>query len=201
MNPEQRKAYLTMAERRAKPGAGSDPKMLRERTSHYGVPDLSFLKNQTAFAVAGGLATRLYMPERMTLDCDILIEIAELPFVESILEKAGCQKLGSLTIGGSTWRLTDAWNLDVIALDDAWVPAALRDAVGHQDGLRYLTLPYLVIMKLSSGRVQDLADISRMLGGADHEALSATRGTVRQYRPHDIEDLESLIRLGTLEYE
>ena len=35
------------------------------------------------------------------------------------------------------------------------------------DGLPIIDLPYLVLMKLSASRTQDLADISRMLGLAD----------------------------------
>ena len=55
-------------------------------------------------------------------------------------------------------------------------------------------------MKLTSGRVQDLADITRMLGGADNEALDCVKQAVRQWRPEDLDDLDSMIRLGKLEY-
>lgn len=190
-----------MAERRARAGSGSSPDVLRERTQAYGSPDLSFLKGRVEFVIVGGLATRLYMPERMTLHVDILIPLEELAHVESVLENAGCKKLGVLTIGGSTWRLPDKWNLDVMALDEPWVVTAIHDTVIGKDGLSYIALPYLVLMKLSSGRVQDLADISRMLGGADEDSLTVTREAMRQFRPQDAEDLESLIRLGKLEYE
>ena len=64
-----------------------------------------------------------------------------------------------------------------------------------------LPLPYLVIMKFQAGRVQDLADITRMLGLASEEALSATRRLFAQYSPSDLEDLESFILLGRMEIQ
>jgi hypothetical protein len=54
-------------------------------------------------------------------------------------------------------------------------------------------------MKLHSGRVQDLADISRMLGVADEDSLRKVRMIIVEYLPDDTEDLESLILLGKLE--
>lgn len=58
---------------------------------------------------------------------------------------------------------------------------------------------YLVLMELRSGRTQDLADISRMLGLAADAEIQRTREIVAKYQPDDIEDLESLINLGRLE--
>jgi hypothetical protein len=40
-----------------------------------------------------------------------------------------------------------------------------------------------------------------MLGGADEAALDEVRDAVRMYRPDDLNDLESLITLGKLEYQ
>mgnify|MGYP001252823881 CR=1 FL=1 len=62
-----------------------------------------------------------------------------------------------------------------------------------------IALPYLVLMKLEASRVQDLADISRMLGLADDPALDQVRAVVRTYMDDAREDLESLIALGKLE--
>lgn len=56
-------------------------------------------------------------------------------------------------------------------------------------------------MKLTAGRLQDLADIGRMLGAAAEPALEAVRRVVRRYRPADGDDLESIIRLGRLDYK
>ncbi len=67
------------------------------------------------------------------------------------------------------------------------------------DGLPIIALPYLVLMKLSASRTQDLADISRMLGLAKEEELSKIRLIIKKYLPMAEEDLESLIMLGKLE--
>ncbi|MDZ4199039.1 MAG: hypothetical protein U1E27_07120 [Kiritimatiellia bacterium] len=201
MNPKSRSLFLAMASRRARPGTGSGPALLRERTSAYGTPDLKFLEMSIPFVVVGGLATRLYMPERMTLDTDILVLPDDVSMAEAALIKAGATKEGPLAIGGSAWRLSHGGHLDLVALDEPWTEEAVRHPVRGQDGLPYIQLPFLVLMKLSAGRMQDLTDISRMLGGAEAETLDPVVAKVGQYRPQDLEDLKSLVRLGKLEYE
>ena len=47
--------------------------------------------------------------------------------------------------------------------------------------------------------MQDLADITRMLGQADEGTLASVREFFRQVLPEAHEDLESLIELGRLE--
>ena len=54
-------------------------------------------------------------------------------------------------------------------------------------------------MKFQAGRVQDLADITRMLGQAGEETLASVRELFRRVLPEAHEDLESLIELGRLE--
>lgn len=63
-----------------------------------------------------------------------------------------------------------------------------------------LTLPYLVLMKMESDRLVDAGDIGRMLGMADDAARDEARAVVRTYRPDFLEDLESMIHLGDLEF-
>ena len=94
--------------------------------------------------------------------------------------------------GGGLWTL--------LALDRTWVRDALEAAVRDDAGHPFVALPYLVLMKLESGRLQDLADISRMMGCADEAGLSGTRRLIARYRPQDAEDLERMIRLGKLEH-
>lgn len=64
-----------------------------------------------------------------------------------------------------------------------------------------LPLPYLVLMKLNAGRMQDWADLSRMMGWAAEKDVSQVRMIVAPYRPEDREDVESLIFLGRKERE
>ncbi len=70
MNISERQRFLSIATRRVKPGSGSGAPVLRERSAVYGAPDLRFLEARVAFVIVDGLATRLYMPERTTLDTD-----------------------------------------------------------------------------------------------------------------------------------
>jgi len=54
-------------------------------------------------------------------------------------------------------------------------------------------------MKFQAGRVQDLADVTRMLGQANDERLAFVRALFEQLLSEEIEDLDILIRLGQLE--
>ena len=189
-----------MATRRAKPGSGSQSEGVREGKRAYGKTVLRQYLGQVPFVIVGGLATRLYMPERMTLDVDILVRIEDFPAAEDALRGAGCDRTGPLAIGRSSWRLPGGDVLDVVALADAWVDEAIRCAVRDDDGQPCARLQDLVVMKLAAGRVQDLADISRMLGQASEEALAATRRAVSIYCPADLADIENLIALGRLEH-
>jgi hypothetical protein len=56
-------------------------------------------------------------------------------------------------------------------------------------------------MKLIAGRSQDLADISRMVGGANDRQIAQIKDMVLKYLPSAIEDLESLLLLGKLEFQ
>lgn len=61
-------------------------------------------------------------------------------------------------------------------------------------------MPYLALMKFQASRLQDIADLSRMLGQAGEPQLEQVRAIFSQYAgPDDIEDLESIIGLGRLE--
>jgi len=80
-----------------------------------------------------------------------------------------------------------------------WVREAIQHAIRLTDGLPYADLPYLVLMKLKASRVQDLADVSQMLGAAGAKDLARVRKTIRKYAPGDLQDMESLIALGKLE--
>jgi hypothetical protein len=54
-------------------------------------------------------------------------------------------------------------------------------------------------MKLAASRVQDAADLSRMLGLASEEDLARVRAVVARYAPDEADDVESLIYLGRVE--
>ncbi len=60
-----------------------------------------------------------------------------------------------------------------------------------EEAIRYLTtagypvldLPYLMAMKGTSARTQDMADVSRMLGLATEDELERVRQVIKQYAP------------------
>lgn len=88
-------------------------------------------------------------------------------------------------------------------METAWLDRALQGANLNRDsqGLPVLPLAYLVLMKFEAGRVQDLADVTRMLGQADEEILEAAGQVFCEHLPDDIDDLESLIILGQMEVD
>jgi len=221
----RRAALLAMAARRARPGGGTAPEVAARRTWTLPVPDLRpvLAPAGAPFAIVGGVATRLYMQERATPDLDILIDVDDVPAVEAALGRAGATRLGDHPAGGSRWALptavaadlpaaAPAWRalahvtgtdldamprrLDVLALDRPWVGPALATARLGPTGLPVVALPYLVVMKLTSGTSGDLDDLARLLGGADAGELDAVRATVRAYRPAAADDVERLIAAG-----
>ena len=163
--------------------------------------DLRQVIRKTRFLLVGGLATRHYMPERTTLDTDILVLAGDQEAVEQELTAAGCQKLSVLAIGGSTWALPNSMILDVVISDAPWAREAIERPLHTADGIPVIALPYLVLMKLYAGRSQDIADITRMLGGADEHALVDVRAAVAWHNPDAGNDVESMIVLGRLEFQ
>lgn len=198
--PEQRrKLYIQIALRRCRPGSGSSIEFLRKRTWNRPVTNIKAIIKQTPFVVVGGIATRLYMPERMTDDIDILVLTEDADNIYRELAEAGSIKVGELSIGGSSWQLPDGNILDVIESQQPWVAGAIANPNTAPDNLPIIGLPYLIVMKLQASRGIDMGDLTRMLGGADRRALDLIRKTVKTYLPDAVEDLESLIVLGKLE--
>ena len=198
--PEQRrKLYIQIALRRCRPGSGSSIEFLRKRTWNRPVTNIKAIIKQTPFVVVGGIATRLYMPERMTDDIDILVLTEDADNIYRELAEAGSMKVGELSIGGSSWQLPDGSILDVIESQQPWVAGAIANPNTAPDNLPIIGLPYLIVMKLQASRGIDMGDLTRMLGGADRRALDLIRKTIKTYLPDAVEDLESLIVLGKLE--
>ncbi|NER06578.1 MAG: hypothetical protein F6K17_30350 [Okeania sp. SIO3C4] len=199
MYRQKRKLFIGLVKKRVKFGSGSSLEFLEKRTWTYPVSNLKLIIKQAPFAVVDGVATRLYMPERMTLDIHILIKFEDRSLIYQDLENSHSQKIGDLSIGGSQWKLPDNTSLDVLQGEDDWVEEAIANPNYAPDGLPIIALPYLILMKLSASRTQDLADISRMLGLAKEKELDKVREVIRIYLSTAQEDLESLITLGKLE--
>lgn len=195
----RRRLFLGMARRRAHPGTGSARVSLEERTADTRWPDLSPVLAGIAWAVVGAVAARAYMTERATHDLDILVAAEDRDEARSRLRRAGFQPVQELAIGGMTWRSPTGALVDVLEFAQPWVAEALRSPARDPQGLPVLDLPYLILMKVQSGRTQDLADAARMLGAASGARHRETREVLRRWLPEALEDLESLIALGRLE--
>ena len=196
-----RRTIIRIAQTRCKPGSGTHPDVLRERTMRMRFPDLGTVLQGVPYAVVGAAATRLYMPERATSDLDIAIATGQSGVVTDRLLAAAYRFSGHLAVGGTSWLTPEGFPVDVLELQHPWVWAALGEAAANMDphGMPIIALPYLVLLKLESGRAQDVADLSRMLGQADDEALARVRAAVSRYQPDAANDVESLISLGRLE--
>jgi len=196
---QKRKQFINLVIKYVKKGSGSSIEFLNSRSWTYPVANLNDIIKQAAFVIVGGVATRLYMPERMTLVLDILVRAKDAQLVYEDLEDANGQKVGDLSIAGTQWQLDDGTSLDVLEFEGDWVIEAINSPNYAPDGLPVIDLPYLVLMKLIAGRSQDIADISRMLGVAEDFQLQRVKKVINQYLPNAIEDIESLVVLGKLE--
>lgn len=176
---------------------------MNRRSFQHQFPDLRPVLDPLPWGVVGAAAARLYMPERVTHDLDVLIRGADAEDARRLMAAAGFHPEGALTIGGSAWTTPDGFDVDVIECSDPWCDTALREARDNRDvtGAPIVPLPYLVLLKFRASRVQDLADLTRMLGLATPEQNLEVRRVLERWSPADLEDFESLTNLGRLELD
>jgi len=163
-------------------------------------PDLRPVLQGIDWVIIGGVATRAYMPERMTQDMDILVHQKNGDATIAELEKVGFQIIAPLAIPGYSMSSPEGIEVDVIFRNDPWLKEALAQPARDPAGYPVIRLPYLILLKMAAQRTQDWADVSRMLGLASDSELDAVRAVVAQYTPEDSEDLESLIFIGKQEH-
>lgn len=164
-------------------------------------PDLRPILKGIDWAIVGGVATRAYMPERMTRDLDIIVRERDGEAVVKKLQEAGYQVVAPLAIPGFLMLAPDGIELDIIFGKYSWLKEALDHPIADPAGYPVVALPYLVLLKMDAQRAQDWADVSRMLGWASDSDLDEVRAVVARYAPADSEDLESLIFIGKKEQE
>ena len=164
-------------------------------------PDLRPILEGFDWAIVGGVATRAYMPERMTKDLDILVHQRDGEAVIKRLEGAGYRVISRLAVPGYLMLSPDGTELDVIFGKYAWLKKALAHPGQDPAGYPVIKLPYLVMMKMAAQRVRDFGDLGTMLGWASDADLDDVRAAVKKYAPEDLEDLESLIFIGKKEQE
>lgn len=196
---ERRHLLIELARRRARPGTGSSEEFMQARTASQQWPDLRDVLQGVEWVTVGAVATRVYMPERVTGDLDIMVRERDRDLVTEKLKSAGYENRGELTIGGLEFRSPEGIEVDVIFGRHPWLDDALSKPQLDPAGYPAMAMPYLVLLKLAASRARDVGDLATMLGWADDSALAEVRRVVARFRPEDAEDLESLIYLGKLE--
>ena len=164
-------------------------------------PDLRPILAGISWAITGAVATRAYMPERMTQDLDILVHRADCQVVWQRFQAAGYKLSSVLDAPYFVARSPDGVEVDVICADFPWLQEALTTPQHDLANYPVLDFPYLIIMKLMANRGIDIGDMTRMLGLASPEQLDRVQALVAHYSPQDSEDLQALILLGQLEME
>jgi hypothetical protein len=200
LTPRQKRHFvINMLKRRVRPGTGSSQEFLQRRTAMNPWPDLRPILKGIKWVIVGGVATRAYMPERMTKDLDVLIHQNDQETALSRLKQAGYQILEPLAIPGFALTAPDGAEVDLLLGNEAWLKEALNEPFLDAAGYPVISLPYLILLKMGAQRTQDWADVSRMLGLASDEDLDQVRAAVARFTPEDSEDLESLIFIGKQE--
>lgn len=164
-------------------------------------PDLRPILKGLDWLVVGGVATRNYMPERMTRDLDILVREKDSDAVIAKMESSGYKQKSQLSIPGVLMISPDGVEVDVLFGNAPWLEEALKNPIADTAGYPTIALPYLILLKMDAQRAQDWADVSRMLGWSSDADLEKVRESFRKYAPQDVEDLESLIFIGKKERE
>jgi hypothetical protein len=156
-------------------------------------------------ALAGSVGASAYTSTHYTGDLDLAIKIGDLELVGVALLSSGWQKLSApepdTSLARSAWQKQDH-KVNLWGLPTKWVALALTSARKNRlvAELPTLTLPYLVLMKLTIDRWADLEDISCMLGPASPGELTAIRRVVRRFYPREVEDLEQIIAFSQIEF-
>lgn len=194
--------FLRLALRRAARGTGSLPIFLARRTAVQPVPNLRAVLGAVPWVLVGGIALRAYMPERMTLDVDILIHTRNANAVRNSFIAASYLVIGQLSIGGFTVQAADIAEppIDVLIRNDSWLDGALANPVADPAGYPVLSRPYLLLIKLQAGRTQDLADVQRLLSQTVQAERASIRALIEQESPELVEDFDSLVTLADLEF-
>ena len=197
---QRRRIMIEMGLRRINPGTFSPPEFLQRRTAMNPWPDLRPVLKEFPWAITGAVATRAYMPERMTRDVDILVRREDCRAVWKRFQAAGYSVAPVLDAPYFLARTPEGVQVGVMCADFPWVTQALADTRSEPAGYPVLALPYLILMKLKANRGIDIGDMTRMLGLASKSELDEVRDIVSRFAPEDSDDLQGLILLCEMEF-
>jgi hypothetical protein len=196
---QKRRLLIEMSLRKQKPGTGSSHAFMLRRTAMNPWPDLRQILNDFQWVIVGGVATRAYMPERATNDIDILVRRSDGQRVIESLNEAGYTVTIELAVPGFMLASPEGVELDVLFGEQTWLEEALAQPEYDMASYPVLSLPYLILMKMETGRGRDFGDVTTMLGWANEEQLNKVRDVIARYSAQDLGDLESLIFIGQQE--
>lgn len=128
--------------------------------------DLRPILDGIDWVLVGDVATRAYMPERVTKDVDVLIHHRDAEEAMHRFRQAGYAVVSRLAVPGHLLRSPEGVEVDLLFGNYPWLTEALKNRNFDAAGYPVIRLPYLVLMKLTAQRAQDWADVSRMLGWA-----------------------------------
>lgn len=197
---QRRRFMLNMCMRRIKPGTGSGIEFSHRRTAMNPWPDLRPILKEIPWVIIRGVATRAYMPERATKDLDILVHHRDRYEVLERLKAVGYRVVSRLAIPGFLLYSPEDIEVDVLFGDYAWLSEALSTSRQDPIGYPVLDLPYLVLMKMEASRSRDFGDLGTMLGLASEEELNRVRAVIRRHASDMVDDLESFIYIGKMEF-
>jgi hypothetical protein len=188
-------------------GRRDDPVALRELWNYHAAGRWTgdALLNDIPYAVIGGVATRMYMPERTTAAIDLLVEPEHFDRAIAQLVENGYEcrpqplQFSDTRLGLIGQRLLSSRPVDILSSHQPWVHDAVASVRWENETLPIVDLPYLVALKLDASRSIDQGDLSRMLGFAAKPDLDRIRSLIGRLLPADVEDLEQYIALGQYE--
>ncbi|MFL5802507.1 MAG: nucleotidyl transferase AbiEii/AbiGii toxin family protein, partial [Roseiflexaceae bacterium] len=167
------------------------------------IPDLKAILGAIPWVLVGGIAIRAYMPERATLDVDIMVHAQDEWPARQAFTAAGYTLTGDLLIGGFTAQDhhdQDAPPIDVLAGQAPWLRQVLAYPGYDAAGYPVMPRPYLMLLKMEAGRGQDLIDVQRMLRDTPSSERTSTRALIERYAPEMVEDYDALIQLADIEF-
>ena len=205
----RRRFYLERGLRKRPIGSGSDLEgLMALPRKALSMNPKEFLPGISA-VVVGGVATRMYSPERTTEDLDILVEHVSFSEASKKIQLAGYAKVRDLFFPNASLGLYgEAWTkgnlkIDLISTSQKWGARAVRKHLDDPTGLPIVTLPFLVLMKMDSARGVDQGDLTRMLGRLSDAQCEELIREVAKYSkdPNFADDVRQYAQLGRWEWE
>ncbi|MBT9588561.1 hypothetical protein IV102_34810 [bacterium] len=204
----RRRLFLHRGLRKRPLGSGSNLERLMDLPRDPLQVNPGELFGDIAVVVVGGVAIRVYSPERATKEIDLLVDHKRFADASRRLLDSGYIRdetlfspNASLGLYGEAW-FKEGKLIDLLSTPQLWGQKALVKPVVDSTGLPMVRLPYLVLMKFDSARAQDQADLSRMLGRLSEEECETLIKEVARYStdPCFAEDVRQYCQLGRWEW-